>query len=83
VADDLDSDEDGEAEAELGPVERRPVAADDPDLAAYERLLLDTLMRLPGVSDIRSNFAIQTVKAGGGAPRPGTPPPRSRRGGRP
>lgn len=33
-----------------------------PDLAAYERLLLDTLLKLPAVSDIRSNFAIQTVK---------------------
>lgn len=34
-----------------------------PDLAAYERFLVNTLLRLPGVSDIRSNFAIQTVKA--------------------
>jgi Lrp/AsnC family transcriptional regulator, leucine-responsive regulatory protein len=34
-----------------------------PDLAAYERLLLGTLLKLPGVNDIRSNFAIQTVKA--------------------
>jgi Lrp/AsnC family transcriptional regulator, leucine-responsive regulatory protein len=34
-----------------------------PDLAAYERLLMDTLLKLPGVRDIRSNFAIQTVKA--------------------
>lgn len=33
-----------------------------PDLAAYERLLLGTLLKLPGISDIRSNFAIQTVK---------------------
>lgn len=32
------------------------------DLAAYERFLLGTLLKLPGVSDIRSNFAIQTVK---------------------
>ncbi|MGY2051848.1 Lrp/AsnC family transcriptional regulator [Methylobacterium sp. JK268] len=39
-----------------------------PDLAAYERLLLDTLLRLPGVSDVRSNFAIQTVKAEGPLP---------------
>jgi Lrp/AsnC family leucine-responsive transcriptional regulator len=39
-----------------------------PDLAAYERLLLGTLLRLPGVSDIRSNFAIQTVKAEGPLP---------------
>ncbi|EPJ8785792.1 Lrp/AsnC family transcriptional regulator [Pseudomonas aeruginosa] len=34
-----------------------------PDLRAYERLLSETLLRLPGVSDIRSNFAIKTVKA--------------------
>jgi Lrp/AsnC family leucine-responsive transcriptional regulator len=31
-----------------------------PDLAGYERLLLETLLKLPGVSDIRSNFSIQT-----------------------
>ncbi|HGO9569655.1 Lrp/AsnC family transcriptional regulator [Pseudomonas aeruginosa] len=34
-----------------------------PDLRAYERLLSETLLRPPGVSDIRSNFAIKTVKA--------------------
>lgn len=39
-----------------------------PDLAAYERLLLDVLLKLPGVSDIRSNFAIQTVKSPGPLP---------------
>lgn len=33
-----------------------------PDLAGYEGFLLGTLLKLPGVSDIRSNFAIQTVK---------------------
>jgi Lrp/AsnC family leucine-responsive transcriptional regulator len=33
-----------------------------PDLAAYEHLLLHTLLELPGVSDVRSNFAIRTVK---------------------
>lgn len=33
-----------------------------PDLAAYETFLTGTLLRLPWVSDIRSNFAIQTVK---------------------
>ncbi|MFC3124300.1 Lrp/AsnC ligand binding domain-containing protein [Pseudoroseomonas globiformis] len=33
-----------------------------PDLAAYERLLLRTLLKMPRVTDIRSNFAIQTVK---------------------
>lgn len=39
-----------------------------PDLAAYERFLLGTLLKLPGVSDIKSNFAIQTVKADGPLP---------------
>lgn len=33
-----------------------------PDLPAYETLLLGALLKLPGVSDIRSNFAIATVK---------------------
>ena len=32
------------------------------DLAAYERLLLDTLLQLPGVVDVRSNISIRTVK---------------------
>jgi DNA-binding Lrp family transcriptional regulator len=35
------------------------------DLAAYERLLTGTLLALPGVSDIRSNFAIRSIKTGG------------------
>lgn len=35
------------------------------DLAAYERLLTETLLTLPNVSDIRSNFAIRTIKAHG------------------
>ncbi|WP_438749415.1 Lrp/AsnC family transcriptional regulator [Pararhizobium sp. O133] len=35
------------------------------DLAAYETLLTQTLLALPGVSDIRSNFAIRTIKTGG------------------
>lgn len=39
-----------------------------PDLANYERFLLGTLLTLPGVSDIRSNFAIQTVKRQGPLP---------------
>jgi Lrp/AsnC family leucine-responsive transcriptional regulator len=38
------------------------------DLAAYERVLLDTLLRLPNVSDVRSNFAIRTLKAHGSLP---------------
>jgi Lrp/AsnC family leucine-responsive transcriptional regulator len=33
-----------------------------PDLRAYERLLLDKLLSLPGVQDVRSNFAIRTMK---------------------
>lgn len=42
-----------------------------PDLAAYERLLLHTLLELPGVSDVRSNFAIRTVKEAGPLPLTG------------
>src|SRR5215210_5285041 len=30
------------------------------DLTAYERLLFDTLLKLPHVSDVRSNFALRT-----------------------
>src|SRR5919201_2524974 len=33
-----------------------------PDLRAYERLLLGSLLKLPQVDDVRSNFAIRTVK---------------------
>jgi Lrp/AsnC family leucine-responsive transcriptional regulator len=33
------------------------------DLPAYERLLFETLLRLPNVSDVRSNFALRTLKA--------------------
>ncbi|SOB95930.1 AsnC family transcriptional regulator [Alloalcanivorax xenomutans] len=33
-----------------------------PDLPAYERFLRGTLLKLPGITDIRSNFAISTVK---------------------
>jgi Lrp/AsnC family leucine-responsive transcriptional regulator len=39
-----------------------------PDLRAYERLLLGSLLNLPSVSDVRSNFAIRTVKAPGPLP---------------
>ncbi|ASY62133.1 Transcriptional regulator, AsnC family [Sinorhizobium sojae CCBAU 05684] len=35
------------------------------DLAAYEKLLTETLLALPGVTDIRSNFAIRTIKTAG------------------
>jgi Lrp/AsnC family leucine-responsive transcriptional regulator len=34
-----------------------------PDLRAYERLLLGSLLNLPAISDVRSNFAIRTVKS--------------------
>jgi Lrp/AsnC family leucine-responsive transcriptional regulator len=39
-----------------------------PDLAAYERLLFETLLRLPNVADVRSNFALRTVKPAGPLP---------------
>jgi Lrp/AsnC family leucine-responsive transcriptional regulator len=41
-----------------------------PDLAAYEHLLLHTLLELPGVADVRTNFAIRTVKEAGPLPLP-------------
>lgn len=34
-----------------------------PDLGAYERLLLGRLLKLPGVKDVRSSFAMRQVKA--------------------
>src|SRR5689334_23893693 len=33
------------------------------DFAAYERLLFGTLLTLPNVSDVRSDFVLRTVKA--------------------
>ena len=39
-----------------------------PDLAAYERLLFGTLLRLPNVADINSNFALRTVMPAGPLP---------------
>jgi Lrp/AsnC family transcriptional regulator, leucine-responsive regulatory protein len=38
------------------------------DLAAYERLMFKTLLRLPQVVDVRSNFALRTVKPSGPLP---------------
>jgi Lrp/AsnC family transcriptional regulator, leucine-responsive regulatory protein len=38
------------------------------DLPAYERLLFETLLRLPNVSDVRSNFALRMVKSAGPLP---------------
>ena len=34
-----------------------------PDLAAYERLLIGALLKLPGVRDVRSSFAMRTYKS--------------------
>ncbi len=39
-----------------------------PDLSAYERLLTNKLLVLPMIEDIRSNFAIRTVKENGPLP---------------
>ena len=38
------------------------------DLASYERLMFETLLKLPHVSDVRSDFALRTVKAPGPLP---------------
>ena len=38
------------------------------DLAAYERLLFETLLKLPHVSDVRSDFVLRTVQAPGPLP---------------
>jgi Lrp/AsnC family leucine-responsive transcriptional regulator len=38
------------------------------DLAAYEQLLLQTIIELPGVTDLRSNIAIRTIKEAGPLP---------------
>jgi hypothetical protein len=43
----------------------RPAIA---DLAAYERLMFEVLLKLPHVADVRSNFALRTVKAPGPLP---------------
>ncbi|WP_431481991.1 Lrp/AsnC family transcriptional regulator [Pseudomonas thivervalensis] len=39
-----------------------------PDLRAYDRFVTGQLLKLPGISDIRSNFAINTVKTPGALP---------------
>lgn len=38
------------------------------DLEAYERFLSERLLSLPMIRDIRSNFALRTVKSGGRLP---------------
>jgi Lrp/AsnC family leucine-responsive transcriptional regulator len=39
-----------------------------PDLRAYDQFLSQTLLKMPSVRDIRSNFAIRTLKAQGPLP---------------
>ena len=34
-----------------------------PDLEAYERLMTDKILTLPTIEDVRSNFAIRTIKS--------------------
>jgi Lrp/AsnC family leucine-responsive transcriptional regulator len=38
------------------------------DLEAYERLMTDKLLTLPTIEDVRSNFAIRTIKTNGPLP---------------
>ena len=38
------------------------------DLAAYERLMFETLLKLPNMGDVRSNFALRAVKTDGPLP---------------
>jgi Lrp/AsnC family leucine-responsive transcriptional regulator len=39
-----------------------------PDLEAYERLMTEKILMLPTIEDVRSNFAIRTIKAHGPLP---------------
>ncbi len=39
-----------------------------PDLEAYERLMTDKILTLATVEDVRSNFAIRTIKSNGALP---------------
>lgn len=39
-----------------------------PDLAHYQRFLIDKLLALPIIREVRSNIAIQTLKAGAALP---------------
>src|SRR5919201_1304432 len=38
------------------------------DLEVYEHFLLDTLLEVPGVNDVRSNISISTIKSNGPLP---------------
>ena len=39
-----------------------------PDLEAYERLMTDKILTLATIEDVRSNFAIRTIKTNGALP---------------
>jgi len=52
-----------------------------PDLDNYRRFLVDKLLDLPIVREVRSNIAIQTVKAGAPLPLDHLDPPRAVRPG--
>ena len=39
-----------------------------PDLEAYERLMTDKILTLETIEDVRSNFAIRTIKSNGPLP---------------
>lgn len=39
-----------------------------PDLEAYEKLMTDKILTLPTIVDVRSNFAIRTIKSGSPLP---------------
>ena len=41
------------------------------DLGAYERLLFDVLLEIPQVVDVRSNFALRSLKPAASLPLPG------------
>jgi Lrp/AsnC family leucine-responsive transcriptional regulator len=58
-----------------------------PDLADYQRFLVGKLLELPIVREVRSNIAIQTLKAGAPLPLghldiepPKSPPPAAKQG---
>jgi Lrp/AsnC family leucine-responsive transcriptional regulator len=44
------------------------VEATVPDLASYERLLLDQILVIPAITGVRSGFAIRTIRARGPLP---------------
>ncbi len=41
-----------------------------PDMEAYERFILKRLLKIEGVKDLRSNFAMRTYKTRGTLPVP-------------